>query len=637
MKTNTLILCMLLLTSVATGFAQTSGSCGENLTWTLSEDEKTLTISGTGEMADYSYNTLPWSSYRSSITTIEIGDGVTSIGDYAFYGCSSLTSISVPNGVTSIGDYAFSGCSNLTSVSIGNGVKSIGKHVFSRCTRLTSITIPNNVQSIGFSVFYGCSGLTSISIGSGVTSIADHVFYECKNLASITIPNSVTSIGDEAFYRCENLTSITIGNGVTSIGHGAFYGCKRLTSITIPNNVTSIEGEAFSSCSELISITINNGVTSIGDIAFTYCSSLTSVTIPESVISMGVTPFAGCRALTSIDVEDGNTHFLSEDGVLFNKDKTTLLQYPAGKTGNSYPIPNTVTSIGIHAFLDCNSLTSITIPNSVTSIGIGAFQSCSSLTSITIGKSVTSIGGNAFNSKNLTSFTNLNPIPQNIDYSNVFYNYGSNLGNATLYVPVGSEEAYRSASHWKKFGTIRAYTDESIQIQASPHLITITWSQVEGAVRFLIIIYSDANRTQEIARFELDVNGQLLRSGASTLSYTASDLNLNNGTEYYYSITSYDDTDEVLTASAGNFSVATPTAKDELSVNTGVRVYPNPVSESFRIIGLTAPAQVDVTDVSGKVVLQQTVRGDESITVGHLPKGVYPVRINGETKKIVKN
>ena len=199
--------------------------------------------------------------------------------------------------VEGIGYSAFFKCPNLTSITIGNSVTSIGDHAFFGCSSLTSITIPNSVTSIKSGLFQGCIGLTSISVESGnsifdsrdncnaiIETSTNTLFVGCK---STTIPNSVTSIGANAFLDCSGLTSITIPNSVTSIGGSAFSGCKGLTSITIPNSVTSIGGYAFSGCSGLTSITIPNSVTSIGGSAFSGCRGLTSITIPNSVTSIG--------------------------------------------------------------------------------------------------------------------------------------------------------------------------------------------------------------------------------------------------------------------------------------------------------------------------------------------------------------
>ena len=421
---------------------------------TLSDDG-TLTISGNGEMKDWRNSSDgAWYdnreiknviinngvtsigkfafSYCSNLISITIPNSVTSIGSFAFCRCTSLTSITIPNSVTSIGNYAFEYCSNLTSINVDSnnekymsdkgvlytkdkksliqypckkegteyiilqGVTSIGKGAFSNCTSLTSITIPNSVTSIGGYAFEFCSSLTSITIPNSVTSIGWYAFYCCTYLTNITIPNSVTSIGDSAFKDCRSLTSITIPNSVTSIGDSAFKDCRSLISITIPNSVTSIGGYAFEFCSSLTSITIPNSVTSIGDSAFKDCTSLTSITIPNSVTSIGNDVFNGCISLTSINVDSNNEKYMSDNGVLYTKDKKILIKYPGKKEGTEYLILQGVESIEDYAFYRCTSLTNITIPNSVTSIGQEVFSDCRRLTNITIPNSVTSIGSNAF-------------------------------------------------------------------------------------------------------------------------------------------------------------------------------------------------------------------------------------------------
>ena len=390
-----------------------SGTCGENLTWTLTYNG-VLTISGTGDMKDYSQ----WNGKKDIIKNVIVMYGVTSIGREAFYGCSSLTSITIPNSVTNIGGRAFS-----------------------NCYRLTSITIPNSVTSIGSSAFYYCSSLTSITIPNSITSIGSYVFYHCSSLTSVTIPNSVTSIGDWAFQYCESLTSVTIPNSVTSIGWGAFSGTgiynnesnwendvlyisnclikaktKISGSYTIKDNTRLLAQFAFYGCTSLTSVTIPNSITSIGYYAFSSCSSLTSITIPNSVTSIGGSAFSDCSSLTSIN------------------------------------IPNSVTSIGGGAFSSCSSLTSITIPNSVTSIGDVAFYYCSSLTSVTIPNSVTSIGmGTFWGCESLkTVICEAIEVPELGD--DVFYDMP--LSEATLYVPAQSLDDYKAADQWKEFGRI---------------------------------------------------------------------------------------------------------------------------------------------------------------------------------------
>ena len=264
-KIVSVLLCVLLLASLlpmsAIADTTASGKCGKNLTWTLDGDG-TLTISGTGNMGNYnlisdngSYRTsAPWGKYYSSITSVVINDGITSIGDYAFDGCSNLTSVTIGNSVTSIGSWAFDGCSSLTSVTIGNSVTSIGRSAFENCSSLTSVTIPDSVRSIGECAFRYCDSLTSVTIPDSVTSIEWGAFSSCSSLTSVTIPDSVRSIGECAFRYCDSLTSVTIPDSVTSIEGGAFYGCSSLTSVTIPDSVTSIGDYAFGGCDSLSDI-----------------------------------------------------------------------------------------------------------------------------------------------------------------------------------------------------------------------------------------------------------------------------------------------------------------------------------------------------------------------------------------------
>jgi hypothetical protein len=254
---------------------------------------------------------------------------------------------------------------------------------------------------------------------------------------------SVTVIGDGAFAG-NPLTSVIIPNGVTYIGYYAFID-NQLTRVTIPNSVIFIGDGAFAG-NPLTSVTIGNSVTIIGNDAFDGCAGLTSITIPASVVRIGAEAdeaedaFDGCTGLTSITVAGANGVYSSEDGVLFNKGKTTLLLYPEGKSG-SYTIPSTVTGVAYCAFEGCARLTGVTIPDSVTYIGAYAFYG-SQLTSVTIGNGVTEIGSKAFRDNQLTSVTigaNVNLVSNMFDWSDgVFDNgldsdYYSNLYQAGTY------------------------------------------------------------------------------------------------------------------------------------------------------------------------------------------------------------
>ncbi len=258
----------------------TSGECGaqgNNLTWTL-DKAGTLTISGTGAMRDYSNTTIPpWQSYRSSIKAIDIQNGITRIGSWAFANCKNLTSVTIPDSVTSIGYLAFWECSSLAGIKIPDNVTSIEYRAFDGCSALASVNIPRSMTRLENSIFSGCSSLTSVTIPENITSIGEYAFDSCTKLKSVVLPDSLTELGRSAFSSCSSLESIIIPEGVTSIGLYTFSSCSSLVELVIPSEVTSIDAYAFSGCTSLKSVTIPVGITEIPSDVFDRCESLSDV------------------------------------------------------------------------------------------------------------------------------------------------------------------------------------------------------------------------------------------------------------------------------------------------------------------------------------------------------------------------
>ena len=504
-----------------------SGSCGENVTWTLTADG-TLTISGTGAMTDYTYDSRsPWYSCRTYIKRVVMQQGVTSIGDLAFWDCSGLTSVTIPDGVTSIGGDAFSGCAALTSVTIPGSVTNVGQDAFDNCSSLTDIyyggygtdwqklnvSIPTSATvhfkdniygkgDCGINVTWELTGDGTLII-SGTGRISNYSYdnnapwYSCRAyIKRVVIQQGVRAIGDQAFYYCENLTSVTIPDSVTSIGGSAFSGCSGLTSVTIPDGVTSIGVETFSGCTELTSITIPEGVTSIGGSAFSGCSGLTSVTIPSSVTSIGWRAFENCTALTFMTIPEG------------------------------------VTSIGNYAFKGCSNLASVTIPSSVTSIGWSAFENCTALTFMTIPESVTYINGEVFsNCVRLARVT----IPKSVtEISSKAFYYCDSLTDvyyagtaadwAKISISEGNEDLLAAALHCKPTPLTAPSVTGGNDSQGRP---TLKWNVVSGAAKYEV--YRARSRSGDYIKY----------STVTGTSYTNTSY-IEDGNTYYYKVRALD-------------------------------------------------------------------------------------------------
>ena len=354
---------------------------------------------------------------KCGISTITIGSGVTSIGSWAFQGCSGLTSINIPNGVTSIGKEAFDSCSSLTSITIPNSVTSIDYGVFSNCKNLRKLNsntdgvlnIPNSITSIGVRAFSDCSGFTSCNIGSGVTSISDSAFSWCSSLTSIDIPSNVLSIGKNAFYQCYNLSKITISRTTPpTLGSGAFDGSDCLIYVPANSYELYINAENWSNYKSRI---YYDGMTNYKALLKNGDSSNNSKIVPcdssSALTSSETSDFSPTNGIAIIGdcvttIGSGSLQYYYETVKI--SDSVTTIESNAFQNLKVFEGGKNITTIGDSGFTYCSGLTSIAIPK-IERIGNYSFYGCSGLTSVQLGDSLISIGDYAFSgcSKAFTS------------------------------------------------------------------------------------------------------------------------------------------------------------------------------------------------------------------------------------------
>ncbi len=404
-----LAICMLLTIAPITAFASTgSGTCGDwgdNISWELDESG-TLTLTGSGAMRDYSYSSgggddvSPWREFEmeNDIKKIVVGDGITSIGSYAFYNCGEVTEVSLPAGFKKIGYAAFDSCGKLKNINLPDGLETIDDYAFSLCSALESIVIPDSVTDLGGSVFFNCYNLVSANIPAGITELKMHLFWGCLSLNSITaIPDQITKIGYGVFTKCSSLTEITLPAGLQEIEYDAFNNCSALTKITIdesnenyttvdgvlynkdktilvsypignerdsfttPSTLTKIMSNSFAYSKNLKEVTLNEGLEEVPYAAFQN-SKIISVNIPASVTRIGSFAFTDCYNLQTVNIAEGSK----------------------------------LESIGMYAFDSCKSLKQIELPEGLKTIDTRVFQNCTILSKVHIPSSVTNVGEKAF-------------------------------------------------------------------------------------------------------------------------------------------------------------------------------------------------------------------------------------------------
>ena len=425
-----------------------SGNCGadgDNATFALT-DEGVLTISGTGAMADYNcsdYNTEtnpPW--YNSQITYVKsavIGEGITHIGNYAFYNCSLLTEAAISSTVESIGNYAFCDSVNLTEPVLPSSLRTIGDYAFSYCRAFEKIIIPEGTESIGEDAFSGCEKAGILTLPDTLTHLGNYAFYDCVTIPSVTLPAHLAYLGRGVFAECTSLSgTVTIPDGITEVNDSLFRSCENLEGVNIPDGVTKIGPDAFSGCTQLREIDLPSALTVIGEDAFSY-SGLTSIDIPEGVAALPQDTFYKCYDLESAHLPDS---LRTIDRYAFEYcTSLKTINLPEGLTSIGYGtfrncgleeivIPSSITSWGSESFTNDTSLRKVTVNSGTDHIAYRAFMNCTSLSEVIIGDSVTTISDQAFSS--CTSLESIY-LPDNVAYLyNSVFSGCTNLKNVRL-------------------------------------------------------------------------------------------------------------------------------------------------------------------------------------------------------------
>lgn len=477
-----------------------SGTCGDDLTWKLG-DKGTLTISGTGEMYNYSMADAPWKEQKDLISALVVENGATSIGSSTFDGYTSLKSIKLASTVKSIGNNAFSN-TGITSLDLPEGMESIGIGAFYNCEKMTELKLPESLTTLNNGAFAFCKGLTAVTLPNKITFIGALAFEECTGLTSITIPENVTEIRNQAFYYCTALTMVELPKALQTVGDNAFYETKlqdvyyagteedwgkiaiglknepltnanlhcmgavvvisgtcggaltwkldskgtltisgtgamtdytksgvapwnkdyeEIRFVVIENGVTTIGEYAFENCTLLESVAISDSVEKIGKYAFSGCSALKRISLPDSIAQIGDHAFRA-SGLEAVKIPEGVT--LLGEGMFARCPNLQTVELPStlqtireiafiGSGLNKIILPENLKYIGYECFYECTNLEEIKIPDSVTILDYSVFEGCSSLKKVTLSKGLKRISQTMFAMcHNLTEIT----IPDSITY-----------------------------------------------------------------------------------------------------------------------------------------------------------------------------------------------------------------------------
>ena len=580
----------------------------------------------------------------SSIQSVKIGSGLTTISNYAFYSCKNLTEINLPEALTSIGQYAFSGCINLGTIEFPESLIEISYDAFSGCNGLTSIKLPSNLQTLKYEAFGycenlqsvwipktiidgsyfngahyigpfdGCGKLKSVTFADGITNIPAGLFAGCTGIESIEIPDTVTeilvsafadssiqsvkigsgltTISNYAFYSCKNLTEINLPEALTSIGQYAFSGCINLGTIEFPESLIEISYDAFSGCNGLTSIKLPSKITRIENNTFYGCSSMTTAELPEALKTIGEYAFYGCEALEGVVIPDKT--YLIENDAFENCSALKSLKCGTG-----------LRTIEYNAFCNCDALTEVALQEGVTTIGNNAFYDCDGLETVAIPNSVTSIGTSLFSGceklKNVTLGTGITQIP-----ASMFYQCPKLESIALPYrVTSIGDSAFANSTSFKSITIPRSVTNFGSNIFSYPAKLTI---------------YGVSGTKAETYAGEIGATFVPIDKPATSATLDKTTLTLNKGssTKLYLSVQPTDFTDEVNWKSA-NTSVVTVAADGTVkAVGVGTTTIKVTVGNA------SASCKVTVVQPVTSISLNKTSLSMEALSTYQLTATAYP-------------
>ena len=429
--------------------------CGVRMYWEFDSATATLTFYGEGEMYDYetaSASRPAWYANYSSVQHVVLSEGITRVGNYAFYGfnkitdvsfpstlrelgtgafwnCSKLNNVVLPANLETLGGYAFYNCQALTALSFNSGLKSIGSSCFQNCYYLAGdLVLPEDLETLGSYAFSNCRSYTAISIPGSLKTVGEYAFSNCYGALSLSLGEGVERIGRSAFNYCYGFTELTLPASLRELGTSCFQACSGITSVTIPAGVTTVSTHVFSNCTNLSTAVILAPWESIPDSFFYYCSKLENLSFPETVTKLGSSTFGYCKLLTDFSLFSNVTEFGSQcfqgtgfasvtlpEGVTviptaafaYNTSLVSVtFQGPVTAIGNeafrgctnleNFQLPDSLLTLGSSAFYGCQKLPSVTIPEGVTTVNSSTFYNCYGLESVTLPNSLSLIDQNAF-------------------------------------------------------------------------------------------------------------------------------------------------------------------------------------------------------------------------------------------------